>query len=389
MKASHLLLPFAGILLTIAVACGGPAAPLSPGPTKPTTAAQTGPEKSSWQARWDSTVAKARTEGTVVVHTSANPATTQALKEAFRQQFGINIDFIVGRGEESMARIQAERRAGLYLADAVIAGTSTLLLIMKPQGVLQPLKPALILPEVTDATKWRGKELPLVDQTGLSLAFVHRTASFLAANSDAVQEAEIKSYRDLLDPKWKGKITTMDPTISGGGSYWVALMFAIFGQDGGKDYLQQFVKQEPLLIADKRQQVEWLARNKYPLSIAPDVQTFDEFKRAGAPIKWKAAHEGIGLTYSGGVVSLIDRPANPNAAIVFVNWLLTKDTQALFQKNYGPPSARADVDTSGIDPAYVPQEGAKLISTDSEEQMIERPKLIQLAKEIFRPVMQK
>ncbi len=388
MKTAYLLMAIIAVLLMVAPACAGASSSTTTTPTKATVTAPAGPGQGSWQSRWDSTVAKAKAGGTVLVHTSANPATTQALKEAFRAKYGINIDFMVMTGEQSMARIQTERRAGLYLADVIIGGTSTLLQIMKPQGVLQPLEPALILPEVVDPALWRGKQMPYADQEKLSLAFAYRATNFIAENSEAVKETDIESYRDLLDPRWKGKITIIDPTMSGGGSYWVALMLAFFGEEGGKDYLERIAKQEPIIIRDKRQQVEWLAKNKYPLSIAPDVQTFDEFKRAGAPIRWKAASEGTGSSYSGAVVALIDRPANPNAATVFINWLLTKETQTLFQKNYGLPSIRSDVDTSGIDPVYVPQEGVRLIPLDSEAQTLARPGVMQLAKEIFRQVMQ-
>ncbi len=371
------------LVLVVALACASPssATPL------PNQAASGQAKDSSWQTKWDSILAKARTEGTVVVYTTANPATTNALREALQKKYGINTDFIVGKGEEFMTRIQTERRAGLYLGDVILAGNDTLSGIMKPQGILEPLGPTLILPEVTDPAIWLGTKMPFVDQDQLLLGFASRPNRFIAVNSDTVRAGDIKSYKDLLDPKWKGKITIIDPTVSGGGLYWAQTMLAVFGQQEGKRYLEQVVKQEPVITRDKRQQVEWLARNKYPLAVAPDVQTFVEFKTAGAPLSWETANEGVSLTYSGAVLGLLNQAAHPNASVVFIDWLLSKEAQTLFQVNYGLPSARLDVDKSGIDPAYVVQTTDKIILAENEAVLVDRLKVLDLDKEIFAPAM--
>ncbi len=85
---------------------------------------------------------------------------------------------------------------------------------------------------------------------------------------------------------------------------------------------------------------------------------------------------------------MLKRAAHPNAALVFLNWLLTREGQAIFQKSYGTPSTRIDVDTTGIDPAFIPQEGEKLISTVSEEWWAGVPARVEVAKQVFKPLLQ-
>ncbi len=76
------------------------------------------------------------------------------------------------------------------------------------------------------------------------------------------------------------------------------------------------------------------------------------------------------------------KPANPNAATVFINWILTKETQAIFAKSFGNPSWRMDVSTEGIQPSRIALPGEKLYLDDMEfyEQQLKAQKL---AKELF------
>lgn len=367
-------------------------APTTPAPPTATKAPATKapePTKPPAQSKWDTTLAAAKTEGSLLVYTTANPATTQALSRAFKDKYGITVEFIVGRGEELVQRISTENRAGLYLGDLLLAGGTTLLLTLKPTGAMAPIDSTLILPQVASADQWRGKALPFLDKDHQVLAFVNQTASHVAVNSEAVKEGDIKSFGDLVDPRWKGKIVMDDPTVSGAADDWTHLMLVIYGPQKGKEFLQKIAAQDPMILRDKRSVVEWLARNKYQIAIGPDLQTFSEFKVNGAPIKYLRASEGSASLAGGGCLALLKQTAHPNASTIFVNWLLTKEGQTIFQKNYGTPSARLDMDMTGIDPAFVPQEGEKLISTTSDEWYAGKAAGVQLVKEIFQPLMGK
>ncbi len=337
---------------------------------------------------WDAVLQAAKEEGSLIVYSTANPATRQALSKAMKDKFGIAVDFIGGRGEELIQRIITENNAGLYLGDLVLAGVASLAQNLKPTGTMATLDSTLILPEVADPSRWLGKKLPFMDKEHQIIAFVSKTSSYVAINRDAVKSGEIKSFRDLLDPKWKGKIVMDDPTVTGAANEWSQLMLVLAGIEKGKEYLQQIVKQDLTVLRNKRLVVEWLARNKYPVAVGVDAQTYSELKTHGAPIDYIKLSEGSASTSSGGNIAMLKRAAHPNASLVFINWLLTKEGQSIFQKFYGTPSARVDVDTTGIDPGFVPQEGERLISTMNEEWYANKIYGNELVKQIFKPLMQ-
>ncbi len=339
-------------------------------------------------SNWDLVLQAAKGEGALIVYSTANPATKQALTKAMKDKYGIAVDFIIGRGEELVQRIVTENRAGLFLGDLVMAGVPTLTQNLKPTGTMAALDAALILPEVADPARWQGKKLPFQDKEHQIIAFANKSGSHVAVNLDSVVPEDIKSYRDLLHPKWKGKIVMDDPTATGAADQWSQLMLVLFGNEKGKEYLQQITKQDLVLLRDKRLVVEWVARNKYPVAIGADAQTYSEFRAKGAPISFLKLNEGSATTASGGCIAMLKRAAHRNASLVFLNWLLTKEGQTIFQKTFGAPSARLDVDMTGIDPAFIPQEGEKLISTVSEEWWAGTAGRIEIIKRIFKPLMQ-
>ena len=180
-----------------------------------------------------------------------------------------------------------------------------------------------------------------------------------------------------------------DPTVTGAANQWSQIMLLLFGTEEGKEYLQQIIKQEPVIIRDRRMVVEWVARNKYPIAIGPDLQTYSEFKAKGSPLSYLKLSEGSGTTAGGGCLAMLKRAAHPNASLVFINWLLSKEAQTIFQKAFGTPSARLDVDMAGIDPAFIPQEGEKLISTISpEERLAGTAARMDMAKQLFKNLIQ-
>ncbi len=345
------------------------------------------PPKTSPSSRWDTVLQAAKSEGTLIVYTTANPATRVALTKAFKDRYGLTVEFLAGRGEELAQRIATENRAGVYLGDALLMGAPVLRLILKPAGLLAPLDSALMLPEVTDPTRWRGRKLPFIDKEHQIIAFVNKTGSYVAVNTDSVKAADLKSFRDFLDPKWKGKIVMDDPTVSGAAEGWAVLMLSIFGQDKGKEYLQQITKQDPVVLRDKRAVVEWLARNKYSIAIGADSQTYSEFKANGAPVAYLKLSEASVSTSSGGLTAMLKRAAHPNMALVFVNWLLTKEGQTIFQKAFGAPSARLDIDMAGLETAFIPQEGERLIQDASDEWYANYPVYREIIRQIFKPLM--
>src|SRR5579875_3532711 len=151
------------LMALLLAACGPAASTAPPGGEPAVSGTAAGPE-------WDALVAAAREEGTVVV---LGPPTTELrrLPEAFQKRFGINLEYTGQASSDFAARLQAERSAGIYSADVVISGSNSMYEVLAGRGqvengvmgMLAPLRPALILPEVLDTAKYRMGKLIFMD----------------------------------------------------------------------------------------------------------------------------------------------------------------------------------------------------------------------------------
>ncbi len=378
-----LLASLAGLmsLIWLSAGCTSGSTPLPPAgqqTTAPAPVAKAGPE-----AGWDKLVAEAKKEGKVSV--SADRSTErEALVEAFKNKFGIDLEFTVGRSVELLPKIAAERQAGLYLRDVYIAGISSMIQF-KDNGLLEPsLDSQLVLPEVTDPKLWTGGGINFIGKDRYAMSFYSRAVPTLVVNSELVKPEEIKSYKDLLDPKWKGKIVMQDPTVSGSGNM---TMTVVAWELNGKEYFNELAKQEPLLTRDSRLQVEWVARGKYPVMLAPYTDMLAEFQKAGAPLRVVWPSEGIYLSAGYGCLGMMKKPPHPAGAKLFANWLLTKEGQTVMAKAGGTRSARLDVPEDWLDPGERVQPGRKYIIVDTEENGLLRIKTQEMAKEIFASLL--
>jgi hypothetical protein len=127
--------------------------------------------QADWQKDWEQTLAAAKKEGQVSIYIYRYEGLLQDFKKDFP---GINVVAVSGRGNELTNRIIAERRAGKYIVDVYSGGTNSLYNTLYKGKALDPFKPLLVLPEVTDVSKWWGKEHRYADPEGKYHLFVHR-----------------------------------------------------------------------------------------------------------------------------------------------------------------------------------------------------------------------
>lgn len=334
-----------------------------------------------WKATWEKTLEEAKKEGKVVVYGTPGAEVRAAMSTAFRAKFGIPAEFVTGRGGEIAERMVTEHRVGLRLADIYTGGITSALTLDKPAGVFAPLEPTLILPEVTDPKMWVEGGVPWVDEDKMIIGFLRYVVPPLAINTELIKPDEIKSYRDLLQPKWKGKMSLQDPTAPGTGTVWFGVvgLYAV-----NYDYIRELAKQEPVITLDRRLQIEWVAKGKYPVAIAPHSQTLTEFMKAGAPIKWLTPQEGTHTTTGGGGLALITGAPHPNAAKLFINWLLGKEGLLVYSRAALLPTHRLDLPTDFVDPINLPQPGMKFFRSDDEKFTLGQPDRIKLARDIFK-----
>ncbi|MBI4333937.1 MAG: extracellular solute-binding protein [Chloroflexi bacterium] len=371
-----LLLLLAGSSLVL-VACGPTATP-PPAPVKD------GKPAAAARSEWDELVAAAQKEGTVNIYATAVEAGVVPLRQAFKSKYGIDLEFVQGRPAEVQARLTAERRAGLYLADVGHLGETTQSQDIKPLGITQPVSNLLVLPEVKDPRSWIGGGLPFLDKDGHVFMFMTMAIPHSVVSTELVKTGELSSFTDILAPRWKGKIVFSDPTISGTSPNLLAALYKTFGKDKALDIFRQLAAQEPAITRDQRLMLEWVARAKYAIGLGQSMGLFSEFRRARAPIRINNFKEPRFISGGPGNLSVFSNNPHPRATQLYVNWLLSKEGSAIWSKALEYPSARVDVPKEGLDPDTVPR--ADDIFPD-EEQMKLRVELRKTSAEIFGALM--
>ena len=311
-----------------------------------------------WEQKWDQWVSAAKKEGKIVFAAAPDPLMRKHIPEKFTARFGIKVEYLAGRSNDMAARLRMERQAGIFSVDVVTAGVQTMATSLYAEKMLDPLKPLLILPEVVDGSKWKKGQPWFIDPEAQYILRLFNTASSLFyINTRFVQPAEMKSVKDLLEPKWKGKISVFDPTDAGTGSNTAAALYVQFGES----FLRAlYLDQKPVFSRDKRQMEDWIARGTYPISFGPRSEEVDRLQKEGFPIV-KASPADVMDTVSAasGLLAIMNRAPNPNAARVFLNWLASKEGAEVFSRAQLHATTRTDVDESFLPPDVVPQRGVK------------------------------
>jgi len=166
---------------------------------------------------WENMVAAAEKEGQLVVYTGGEASETK-IEEAFQSAYPkIKVTSLTGRGSQLGPRIIAERRAEKYLVDFFIGGKGTAYAVLYPAKVLAPIQPLLVVPEVLDQSKWWQGRHKYADADGKYIFVFIGSGSVVEIryNTKLVNPKEFTTYWDLLNPKWKGKITGTDPRMGG------------------------------------------------------------------------------------------------------------------------------------------------------------------------------
>ena len=297
-----------------------------------------------WQAEWEKILAAARKERTVVVSIPASAELRKNLEEAFEKRFpGIDLEVVPARGSSVINKILEERKAGIHYFDLHIGGTSSIVTALLGEGILEPVAPWMILPEVKDPKYWWGGHIWGDKARQYLYIFLGYLTETLWYNAKALKQVEIASYDDLLNQKWKGKISILDPRTPGSGENTWSFMWRIKGEE----YLKKLVAQDLIVGRNQRQLAESLAKEKALLSIGLSYYTFLPFIKAGIPLKpLPAPKEGLyASSGSGNLVILKDAP-HPNASKIFINWILSREGQEVFGRAMGQATRRLDVDTT-------------------------------------------
>jgi iron(III) transport system substrate-binding protein len=295
-----------------------------------------GESGTGWQEEWEKTVRAAEQEGQLVLYSLSEVGDLIA-NGGFQKRFPkIKISVVGARGGEHVSRIMAERRAGKFLADVGNLGNTSPYTLYQSKA-LDPIAAAYILPEVKDESKWWQGKPHFIDPEGkYILVYVGAPLFLVGYNTKLVNPSGFKTYWDLLDPKWKGKIVAFDPKA--GGFAATRDRFFFHSPELGPPFLRRLYGEMGLtLYARYPQGEDWLAAGKFALCLCRH-QSISEAKNQGLPVDLVDPglfKEGVGVETRAKTLVLMNKAPHPNAARVFINWFLSREGQIDFQKTSG------------------------------------------------------
>jgi iron(III) transport system substrate-binding protein len=259
-------------------------------------------------------VAAAKKEGTVVFYTSIELQTAEKIGKAFEAAYpGMTVQVERNGAERIFQRLAQERGSNIHAADVVECSDMTALYDWKRQGWLAPFLPA-------DVTKWPADQR---DPDGF-FATERFTLSPIAYNTKLVKPEDApKSYADLLDPKWNGKIVKAHPGYSG---TIMSVTFEI-SRDIGWDFFKKLGQQHIMQVQSAADPPKKVAQGERPVAADGGEYVPLQMIAQGAPLALVYPTEGT-PSIPGGAGVVVDAP-HPSAARLFTLYLFSRDGQKL------------------------------------------------------------
>jgi iron(III) transport system substrate-binding protein len=251
--------------------------------------------------------------------------------------------------ERIFQRLAQERASSVFAVDVLDGSDQSLFITWKAQGVLEPFIPA-------DVLKWPVEQR---DPDGMYQS-VRVTLMPIAYNTNLVKPEDApKSFADLLDPKWTGKIVKAHPAYSGG---IVTSTFQTV-RELGWGYFEKLGKQKVMQIQSATEPPKKLALGERAISADGLEYVQILLKEQGAPIAIVYPSEGTPLVP--GCEAIAKNAPHPNAAKLFMSFMVSREIQQYLVDEAGLRSFNPDVKDK---PGRTPLSQIKLMKTDPEAQ---------------------
>jgi iron(III) transport system substrate-binding protein len=263
-------------------------------------------------------VAKAEQEGEILFYTHDSEPAAAGVIEAFTKDFPkIKGKYVRAQNGALYTKILAERSAGRYSVDVIqFSELATAADFQKRGGYMRYVSP--------EASGYAPAHLsnPVGDYFWIAVSFAG-----IAYNSDKVPAADApKAWKDLLDPKWKNSISVKQSTSGMQFAQWYELRRLY-----GDAYWKEFAKQRPRGFDSRAQIFDRLAKGDDKVCALAEYAGYLLQKDKGAHIVFVAPADG--LPASPLLNGIVDKAPHPEAAKLFVDWLMSKRGQAHYQNN--------------------------------------------------------
>ncbi|MBI3705977.1 MAG: extracellular solute-binding protein [Rhizobiales bacterium] len=291
-------------------------------------------------------IAAARKEGAVVWYTSADLQLAETVAKAFEKKFGLTARVERAGAERIFTRVAQEYAAGIHTVDVSNTGDAAMFGDWKQRGLLAAYVPADVARNIPAEHR---------DPDGC-FAIVRSTLCVIAYNPTMVQRADApKSFADLLDPKWRGKLVKGNPSYSG----TVITSTYQLVRNLGWPYLEKLSKQQVMQVQSATDTPKRVILGERPVMVDGNEYNVLIAKEGGKPIEPVYASEGSPLIV---MPSAIFKAApHPSAARLFQNFLFSAEGQQLFVDAGGLRSLHAQVKDR---PGRIPLSSIKVMNTD-------------------------
>jgi iron(III) transport system substrate-binding protein len=293
----------------------------------------------------------AKKEGKLAFYTAMDLAFAERLGKTFEARFpGIAVRVERSGAERVFQRIDQEYQSNIHAVDVVNTADQAHCIIWKRKGWLAPYLPQ-------DVAQHFGKDY--YDPDGLHVT-TRVLVSPMGYNTKLVKKEDApKSFADLLDPKWAGKMVKGHPAYSG------TIMNATFqiARDLGWGYFEKLAKQRVMQVQSATDTPKKIELGERAIMVDGAGYLVIQAKEKGEPVEIVYPTEGTPLATSPS--ALFRAAPNPNAARLFYNWLHSREAQQIlvdFARQYSPhgqtvekPGVRklADIKLMKEDPAGV------------------------------------
>ncbi len=294
-------------------------------------------------------VEAAKKEGKVVWYTSLALPSAEKVAKLFEAAYpGIKVEVNRTGSQRILQRVMQELQAKIKNVDVIHTSDAGHFVLLKDKKLL-----ARHVPAGVDAFPAGFK-----DKDGYYFG-LRATVNAIAYNTQKVTAAEApKTWKDLLDPKWKGKLVTAHPGYSGVISTHVLALVHLYGWD----YFQQLAKNNVMLVQSAVDPAGVVASGERPVAGNGGEYTFYQAKKKGNPVEIVYPKDGVPLVVSPSAIAAF--APHPNAARLFTDFSFSKDVQQVMADSEGLYSGHPEVKY----PSDKPKLGElKLLAPDPEE----------------------
>jgi ABC-type Fe3+ transport system substrate-binding protein len=294
---------------------------------------------------------------------------TGPMSEGFNRAYpDIAVEYTPGVLAAFIPQLRAELDRGKLSYDLTVSGASNLL---ENKDLLEPLPPRLLTPEASDASKWTSSKGPGFKWDDHEQQYVLQmsewVSGYILINTSMVPPGTLTTWKDLLKPEYRGKIAAHDPRGAGAGQAVASYLVYKLGEQFVADL---YKGQDVALTRDYAQVGDWVAQGRYAIGIGQTSDRIEALRKENAPLSAYSLSDAPGQLSGGfSVVGLFRTQSvpHPNAAAVFLNWLLSKDGQYALNYPQLQGSLRQDVPRDYVPDYIIPKPGVEYVDTYGED----------------------